>query len=169
MLRSRLSVQPFEKEYLRKDGGRVPVLVGAACFDETRTQGVAFVLDLTERKLAEDELRASEERFRTVVHFSFEVYWETDTQHRFTRLEYAPGLVEAPASGSEIGKKLWELRNFQADADAWRKHREALNARLPFRDFEVARRTPDGSTRYISSMSSYVCGDQRAHCGHVAC
>jgi PAS domain S-box-containing protein len=150
MLRSRLSVQPFEKEYLRKDGGRVPVLVGAACFDETRTQGVAFVLDLTERKLAEDELRASEERFRTVVHFSFEVYWETDTQHRFTRLEYAPGLVEAPASGSEIGKKPWELRNFEADADAWREHREALNARLPFRDFEVARRTPDGSTRYMS-------------------
>ena len=96
------------------------------------------------------ELRASEERFRTVVHYSFEVYWETDTLHRFTRLEYAPGLVEAPGSGSEIGKRPWELRNFEADAEAWRKHREAVDAHQPFRDFEVARRTPDGSKRYMS-------------------
>ena len=53
-------------------------------------------------------------------------------------------------SGSEIGKRPWELRYFEPDAEAWRKHREALDARRPFRDFEVARRTPDGSKRYMS-------------------
>ena len=50
---------PIEKEYFRKDGSRVPVLVGAANF-EGGNQGVAFVLDLTERKKAEDLLRRSE-------------------------------------------------------------------------------------------------------------
>jgi PAS domain S-box-containing protein len=49
------TVQPFEKEYLRKDGSRVPVLVGIAAFDEQLDQGVAFVVDLTERKRAEAE------------------------------------------------------------------------------------------------------------------
>jgi PAS domain S-box-containing protein len=49
--------QPHEKEYFRKDGSRVPVLVGAASFEETGNQGVAFVLDLTERKQAEEALR----------------------------------------------------------------------------------------------------------------
>jgi PAS domain S-box-containing protein len=47
------SVLPFEKEYLRRDGARVPVLVGIAAFDRQVDRGVAFVVDLTERKRAE--------------------------------------------------------------------------------------------------------------------
>src|SRR4029453_18779729 len=57
---------PYEKEYLRSDGARVPVLVGAATFEESGDQGVAFVLDLTERKKAQAEARESERRYREV-------------------------------------------------------------------------------------------------------
>jgi PAS domain S-box-containing protein len=60
------TVQPYEKEYFRKDCGRVPVLVGAASFDESGKQGVSFVLDLTERKRVEAEARESEGRYRAV-------------------------------------------------------------------------------------------------------
>jgi len=50
---------PFEKEYLRKDGSRVPVLIGSACFEDNPDEGVRFVLDLTERKKLEQQfLRA---------------------------------------------------------------------------------------------------------------
>jgi PAS domain S-box-containing protein len=51
------SLQPFEKEFFRRDGSRVPVLIGVASFEEGGHQGVAFVLDLTERKRAADALR----------------------------------------------------------------------------------------------------------------
>jgi PAS domain S-box-containing protein len=47
------SCEPYEKEYVRKDGHRVPVLVGAAALEGSQDVCVAFVLDLTERKRAE--------------------------------------------------------------------------------------------------------------------
>src|SRR5262249_37582759 len=43
-------------EYFRKDGSRVPVLIGAATFEDAGNHGVAYVLDLTERKRAQDAL-----------------------------------------------------------------------------------------------------------------
>lgn len=63
-LRSTGSVPPFEKEFSRKDGGRVPVLIGTAMLEENEDQGVAFVLDLSERKQAEAEARESDRRYR---------------------------------------------------------------------------------------------------------
>src|SRR6476659_7240890 len=54
------ALPPFEKEYFRKDGSRIPVLIGVATFEKGGNQGVAFVLDLTERKRGEERLRHSE-------------------------------------------------------------------------------------------------------------
>jgi PAS domain S-box-containing protein len=56
--------EPFEKEYTRKDGSGVPVLIGGATFEEGGNQGVAYVLDLTERKRGEAEARENEQRYR---------------------------------------------------------------------------------------------------------
>ena len=61
------TVQPFEKEYFRKDRSRVPVLIGGTLFEESENHGVGFVLDLTERKRAEAEARESERRYRDAL------------------------------------------------------------------------------------------------------
>lgn len=58
--------KPFEKEYIRRDGTRIPIIVAGAMLDEARFNGVAFVLDITERINAEESLKVSEERYRSL-------------------------------------------------------------------------------------------------------
>jgi PAS domain S-box-containing protein len=53
-------LRPFEKEYVHKDGSHVPVLIGGASFEGNEDEGVIFVLDLTERKRAEEALQKTQ-------------------------------------------------------------------------------------------------------------
>jgi PAS domain S-box-containing protein len=57
--------RPFEKEYLRKDGTRVPVLLGGALFESGGNDGVAFVLDLTEQRRAQKDLQQAQQSLYT--------------------------------------------------------------------------------------------------------
>ncbi len=50
---------PWEKEYIHKDGHRVPILAGRARLEGTAEDCICFILDLTERKRAEEKLQKS--------------------------------------------------------------------------------------------------------------
>jgi PAS domain S-box-containing protein len=94
--------QPTEKEYIRKDGSRVPVMVGRAAFDASGKEGVAFVIDLTERKEGEHRLRQSYEMLREL------------TSHRETAREEERKHI-AREMHDELGQHLTALR-FRASA-----------------------------------------------------
>ena len=70
--------RPFEKEYFRKDGSRIPVLIGGAALDESANESVGFVLDLTKRKQVEQALRDSEEQWRAVFEHNPTMYFMID-------------------------------------------------------------------------------------------
>ena len=60
--------EPQEKEYIRKDGSYVPVIVGVATFNQARDEGIAFVLDITEKKKAEEALANLEIARKKEIH-----------------------------------------------------------------------------------------------------
>jgi len=55
---------PIEKEYICKDGRRIPIILGAASLPGPKLNGVAFVLDITENKKAEQKLKESEKKYK---------------------------------------------------------------------------------------------------------
>ncbi|MBD2103149.1 PAS domain S-box protein [Leptolyngbya sp. FACHB-261] len=59
--------RPFEKEFVRKDGSRVPVLIGGARLETSSSLTVCFTLNLTERKRAETALRESQKLFQNFM------------------------------------------------------------------------------------------------------
>jgi PAS domain S-box-containing protein len=73
---------PFEKEYIRKDGTRIPVIVAGAMLDEERHEGVAFVLDVTERERAERALREGEQRISGIIDSAMDAIITVDEKQR---------------------------------------------------------------------------------------
>ena len=67
----------YEKEYLRKDGTRVPIelLVHLSSDDRGQPLYYSFVTDLTARKQAEQALRDSEAQFRTLANAIPQLCW----------------------------------------------------------------------------------------------
>jgi len=87
-LASRGTCTPVAKEYIRKDGTRVAVLVGAAIFEDSPHEGVCFVLDITARKQAEDEHAKLTQRLRD-QHFYTRSLIESNIDALMTTDSYA--------------------------------------------------------------------------------
>lgn len=82
-LREKGVCTPFEKEYICKDGRRVPVLIGSALLESNNEQSISFVLDLSDRKKMEEALRQREDQLRLITDAVPVLISYVDAQQRY--------------------------------------------------------------------------------------
>jgi len=151
-LRRTGTVRPYEKEYFRKDGSRVLVLIGEAYFEEGGDEGVAFVLDLTERQRAEEALRRSEAYLaeaQRLSHTGTSVYNATGTVLYWSEESYRIWGFD-PLQGLPDRETAWQ-RIHPDDRD--RVRAEVLEALRQKREYVVEFRIvlPDGAVKHLES------------------
>ena len=99
----------LEKEYIRKDNSRVPVLLGGVMFEDSQSRGVSFVVDLSERKQMENELRRRERQFSTLVENLPDVIFRLDPNLRHLYICPSVEQVSGIPPQQFIGKTAREL------------------------------------------------------------
>jgi PAS domain S-box-containing protein len=144
--------QPFEKEYFRKDGSRVPVLLGGALFEGSGNEGLAFVLDLSEQKQAARALRRSEaflaegQRLSQTGSFSWRVATDevTWSEQLYRIYEFEVG----------VPVTLEFIRTRVHPEDVSLLETMVEQARSGRNDFELLYRLmmPDGSIKYLFAI-----------------
>ena len=161
------SASRMNSYYRCKDGSRLP-------FESTRQvlrSGERWLVaaisrDIRERIASEQALRSSEARFRSLTGLSSDMYWEQDTDYRFTVVSgTSPRWLEA-GRARMIGRRRWDQRYFNmTDAD-WAAHQAALDARLPFHDLELGRLNEAGERVWVSVSGEPVFDDTEAFTGY---
>ncbi|MEP6503078.1 MAG: PAS domain S-box protein, partial [Betaproteobacteria bacterium] len=127
---------------------------------------LAMVTDITQRRLAEDALRESEERFRSLTMLSSDWYWEHDSEFRLTQVVGGRAYDNSVGLRRAIGQRPWEAASAGMDPADWDAHRQTLEAHEPFRDFEISHEAADGQLQTVSVSGEPVFGADGAFVGY---
>jgi PAS domain S-box-containing protein len=145
---------PYQKEYIRRDGSRVPILIGMAALNDHEESAVGFVLDLSDRKRAEEALRASEEEFRAIFDTSGNGLAVSDpVTRRFLR----------------VNRKMCELTGYSnEELTGGMGFMDITHPEERARDVDIFRRMASGEVSAYEVDKRYVHKDGRVFWVHLA-
>ncbi|MBT5894777.1 MAG: PAS domain S-box protein [Rhodospirillaceae bacterium] len=133
--------QGYEYTAVRRDGSHFPAIIMASTIIEAgKPMGLrGVVVDITDRKKAEDELIKNEERFRDFAEMGADWFWELDDQFRFSFIsENISRLGVAPQDliGQSF-ERFQPAKRDSSDENGAEEESKALQRRLPYRDIEM--------------------------------
>jgi PAS domain S-box-containing protein len=146
----------------KKDGTEFPIALSTSTVRNEQGHVLALVgiaMDITERKRAEDKLRESEERFRTLVESQGEGIGIVDAQECFVFANPAAETIFGVPRGSLIGRSLVEF----VKSEQWEIIEAQTNVRREGKRsvYELGIVRADGGTRYLLVTATPRIQDER--------
>ena len=126
----------YEKEYVHRDGRRVPIVLGIALLNNSQHDGVAFVLDITERKQVEEALRESNRRVTNILESITDAFVALDCEWRITYVNQETARLSGQKPEEMIGKTHWEQWPWSVGTIVEREYRRAVTEQVAVH-FEV--------------------------------
>jgi diguanylate cyclase (GGDEF)-like protein/PAS domain S-box-containing protein len=159
----------LEKRYLRKD--RSIVWVKFTMTVERDSQGkplyeIGVYDDISAQRQAEERLRESEARFRSLSALSSDWFWETDTEHRFRDSSSGVVALTGLPPSAYRGRSRWQVPGLSPLIGDWQAHRDALARREVFRDLELVQLRADGARVYLQVSGEPVYDAQGSFYGY---
>jgi len=152
------SVQPFESELFRKDGSRLPVLLAGALFEEGGNEGVAFALDLSEQKRADEALRRSESYLAQAQRLAHVGSWAWAAPAR-NALYISEEWYRIFGFDPKDGMPTWEQRSqrvYSEDRARWQATIDRAIAEKSDYEMEFRILPPHSTIKYVHSVGHPV-------------
>jgi PAS domain S-box-containing protein len=158
-------IDPWEKEYYRKDGSRIPIIIGAALLHGTNNETICVILDISDRKNAEAVLRESDQRWQFALESVGDGIWDWNAQTNevFFSQQWKALLGYAD---DEIENKFesWENLVHPDDiAQSYEDINKCLNRETLFYENEHRLRCKDGSYKWILARGRVFEWDVNGH------
>ena len=137
----------------RTDGQNVWIAARGRPVKDARgavTRVIGAWQDVSEIKQAEQALRESETRFRSLTDLSSDWYWEQDRELRLSFHSSGFGQRSGTTTNKLLGKFRWEEPNRFPLTGTWDDHRAMLEAHQPFKNFEYVRIGDNGEQYFVS-------------------
>ncbi|WP_445629722.1 PAS domain S-box protein [Nostoc sp. DSM 114167] len=130
--------KPFEKEYIRKDGDRIPVLLGSVMLGDNQETVIAFVIDLREqqaalreRKQAEAALQQANQRNTRTLENMSDAFITLDRDWRIIYQNAEAERINGKPRTEVIGKSHWEEWPILLGTNLERQYRRAMAEQIP--------------------------------------
>ncbi|MBN3898013.1 MAG: PAS domain S-box protein [Nostoc sp. NOS(2021)] len=123
--------KPFEKEYIRKDGDRIPVLLGSVLVGDIQETVIGFVVDLSERKQAKAALQQANERNTRTLENMSNAFITLDRDWRIIYQNAEAERINGKPRTEVIGKSHWEEWTASVGTNVERQYRRAIAEQIP--------------------------------------
>jgi PAS domain S-box-containing protein len=146
----KVTVKTREQIARRADGSAFPIEISVGAMRHGgRVHFVGFIVDISERKKAENALKSSEQRFRDIAEIAGDWIWETDKDGRYTYFSDQMEKVTGLKAEDILGKTRKDLPWADNNDPKWWRLNETISAQEPFRDYSFAVRGPNIETRQV--------------------